>query len=397
MHFRAAACAILAAVFTLPQLAVAAIVHMETNLGNIDIELYDDQAPKTVANFLGYAGRGHYNGVIIHRSQPGFVIQGGGHKCCILGQFYAIPSDPPIQNEFDPSRSNVRGTIAMAKSSDPDSASNQWFFNLADNSATLDDTNNSGGFTVFGHVLDTGPGSGMDVVDAIANLQRLAFAAPFNQLPVLSSYDTTEGLQPEDLVIVNRIPNVKSTSTIWGTLATFTADVDMTFSSAGTFNTADTASLLSTITPPSNKTSQYIAGILTFTTTGTMSPAGRTITLLHGSTTAPNHYYAYGKTPDDPTDHWYDFMFDGTTGAEISGDRIVLHFVDGQRGDDDLAVNNSIDHTGAPVLIAEPTPAGKIAGCTIAAMPSQTTGNGDWIVISMFLAFVALVRRRIRH
>jgi hypothetical protein len=128
-----------------------------------------------------------------------------------------------------------------------------------------------------------------------------------------------------------------------------------------------------------------------------MSPAGRTITLFHGSTTAPNHYYAYGKTPDDPTDHWYDFMFDGTTGAEISGDRIVLHFVDGQRGDDDLAVNNSIDHTGAPVLIAEPVPPGKIAGCTIAAMPSQTMGNGDWIVISMFLAFVAFVRRRIRH
>jgi hypothetical protein len=171
----------------------------------------------------------------------------------------------------------------------------------------------------------------------------------------------------------------------------------MTFSSAGTFNTADTTLLLSTITPPSNKTSQYIAGILTFTTTGTMSPAGRTITLFHGSTTAPNHYYAYGKTPDDPTDHWYDFMFDGTTGAEIVGDRIVLHFVDGQRGDDDLAVNNSIDHTGAPVLIAEPTPPGKISGCTIAAMPSQTMGNGDWIVISMFLAFVAFVRRRIRH
>jgi hypothetical protein len=78
VSLRMAACAVLVAVFSLPQLALATIVRMETNLGIIDIELYDDQAPKTVANFLRYAGRGYYNGVIIHRSAPGFVIQGGG-------------------------------------------------------------------------------------------------------------------------------------------------------------------------------------------------------------------------------------------------------------------------------------------------------------------------------
>lgn len=75
MHLRIAACAILAGVFSLPYLAAATIVRMETALGVVDIELYDDQAPKTVANFLRYAGRGDYNTTIIHRSMPGFIIQ----------------------------------------------------------------------------------------------------------------------------------------------------------------------------------------------------------------------------------------------------------------------------------------------------------------------------------
>ncbi|HSW52822.1 MAG TPA: peptidylprolyl isomerase [Sulfuricaulis sp.] len=373
---------------------------METDFGNIDIELYDDEAPKTVVNFLRYAGRGHYNGSIIHRSVPGFIIQGGGHKYVNAGQLFYFPiqTDPPVKNEFSPSRSNLRGTIAMAKTSDPDSATSQWFFNLADNSADLDDTNNSGGFTVFGEVLDTGPGTGMDAVDAIASLtpwNASGIYPHFGEIP-LNNY-VSGSIQESHLVTVNRIPNVKSTGTMWGTLAIFTADPDMSFGTAGAPTIDATALLLSTFTPPTGKTAEHIAGVLTFTATGTMGPSGRRITLLHGSTKTPSHYYAYGKTPDDPTDHWYDFTFDGTTGAEISGDRIVLHFVDGQRGDNDLAADNSIIHAGSPVLMAEPAVAPKIAGCAIAATPWQTTGNGDWILISMFLAFVALVRRRIRH
>ncbi len=98
----------------------------------------------TVANFLRYAGRGDYNtNGIIHRSAPGFVIQGGGYAYedvtspfGLYRYFFHIPKDPPIQNEFSPSRSNVRGTIAMAKlPGNPDSATSEWFFNLADNSA----------------------------------------------------------------------------------------------------------------------------------------------------------------------------------------------------------------------------------------------------------------------
>jgi cyclophilin family peptidyl-prolyl cis-trans isomerase len=392
-YWRIAACAVLVSALSSPLLAANTVVHMETVLGNIDVELYDDQAPKTVANFLRYAGRGYYDGVIIHRSEPGFVTQGGGYKCCILGQFVPIPSDPPVQNEFDPSRSNVRGTIAMAKlGGDPDSATNQWFFNLADNSANLD--NQNGGFTVFGRVLDPG----MNVVDAIASQQTLAFAAPFDHLPVLSSYNPINGLQAADLVTVNRIPNVKSTTTLPGTLTTFTADVDMTFGTLGIIDAAITASWLETFTPSPHKTVQFRDGIYALTMTGAMGPAGRIVTLLDGAATRPNHYYAYGPTPDNAAQHWYDFSYDGTTGAEFVGNKILLHFVDGQRGDDDLTVNDSIAHTGAPVLeTAITTDSSNSGGCSIAAIPSQSAGNGDWVVVSLFLAFVALVRRRARR
>ncbi len=129
-----------------------------------------------------------------------------------------------------------------------------------------------------------------------------------------------------------------------------------------------------------------------------MGPAGRVVTLYHGVNASVNRYYAYGPTPDNATPHWYDFTFDGTTGAEIVGNKILLHFVDGQRGDNDLTVNNSITHTGAPVQETDIiTSSSSSSGCSIAATPSQSTGNGDWVVVSLFLAFVALVRRRARR
>ncbi len=140
------------------------VVTMETTLGNINIELYDSAAPLTVVNFLNYVQDGDYVNSFIHRSVPGFVIQGGGFQYdANLDAFSSVPTDAPVANEF--SLSNVRGTLAMAKvGGDPNSATSQWFFNLSDNSANLDYQN--GGFTVFGQVL----GNGMDIVDAIAAL-----------------------------------------------------------------------------------------------------------------------------------------------------------------------------------------------------------------------------------
>lgn len=144
------------------------LVRMQTSLGLIDIELFNaaTQAPLTVKNFLSYINSGAYNQSFIHRNEPSsrFIIQGGGY---VLNgnSIAAIVTSPSVSNEFSPSRSNVRGTIAMAKlGNDPNSATSQWFFNLADNSSNLDNVN--GGFTVFGQVI----ANGMSVVDAIAGL-----------------------------------------------------------------------------------------------------------------------------------------------------------------------------------------------------------------------------------
>lgn len=165
--------------------------------GSIYIELFDAGAPITVANFLNYiddgAGSRRYDGSFIHRRVSNFVVQGGGFiydpNLGAFGQVSAphITEDAPIQNEFDISRSNVRGTIAMAKlGNDPDSATSEWFINLADNSANLD--NQNGGFTVFGQVL----GNGMAVVDSIDALNVVNAGGPFTALPVVDSAATVD-------------------------------------------------------------------------------------------------------------------------------------------------------------------------------------------------------------
>jgi cyclophilin family peptidyl-prolyl cis-trans isomerase len=146
-------------------------IRFETPRGPINVELFDKQAPKSVANFLNYVGDGEYTDSIFHRSAklPGgtpFVLQGGGFtfEAGPPVTLAPVPTDPPVQNEPDATnRSNVRGTLAMAKLGNaPNSATSQFFFNLGDNSAL--DTNN-GGFTVFGKLM--GPAD-QTVVDALA-------------------------------------------------------------------------------------------------------------------------------------------------------------------------------------------------------------------------------------
>lgn len=145
--------------------AMATIVEFQTSQGSFQVNLFDQTTPKTVENFMKYVNADRYNEVVFHRLEPGFVLQGGGF-------FYegSIPLSAvePFDNvENEPVYSNVRGTIAMAKlAGDANSASNQWFFNLKDNSSNLDVQN--GGFTVFGQVI----GNGMEVIDKIAKLER---------------------------------------------------------------------------------------------------------------------------------------------------------------------------------------------------------------------------------
>lgn len=412
-YLRLAACAVLATLFSSPQLAAATTVRMETTLGGIDIELYDNQAPITVANFLAYAGRGDYtNNGFIHRSVPGFILQGGGYIYgnSPLGIFVTrIPVlDPPIQNEFSASRSNIRGTIAMAKidpskpGGGPDSATSEWFFNLANNSGSpvtdppgLDYQN--GGFTVFGHVL-----TGMNVVDTIASLDTwnaTSVNGALGELPLIN-FNPAIGLQPNNFVQVTGIFKVAFTNTMFGALVRFTADLDMVFNSVGTVDTATAVSRLGSFTSPPNQSVYFNNGMFTLMMSGVMGASGRVVTLYDSTTNRPTRYYAYGKTQDNQTDHWYDFTYDGETGAEIKNNRIILHFVDGKRGDDDLdPTNNSITHTGAQAVVTENANSSSQAGggCSIVATPSPNSRGGDWIVVSLFLALLALVRRRTRH
>jgi peptidyl-prolyl cis-trans isomerase A (cyclophilin A) len=140
----------------------ATIVEFVTSQGNIQVNLFDQTTPKTVDNFLQYIDESHYNDSVIHRVEPGFVVQGGGFE--FSGNWPLTELTPHASIINEPIYSNVKGTIAMAKrGNDENSATNQWFFNLKDNSQNLDVQN--GGFTVFGQVI-----SGMDVIEKIAQL-----------------------------------------------------------------------------------------------------------------------------------------------------------------------------------------------------------------------------------
>lgn len=134
------------------------MVIFATTLGDIKIELFPEQAPVTVENFLKYVDSGFFDGTIFHRVIPGFVLQGGGFDA----QMTQKKTAEPIKNEADNGLKNSRGTLSMARTQAVDSATSQFFINLADN-AFLDHGERDFGYAVFGRVVE-----GMEVVDAIA-------------------------------------------------------------------------------------------------------------------------------------------------------------------------------------------------------------------------------------
>jgi len=177
------------------------IVQFSTSKGEILMQLAPLKAPLTVTNFLSYVDNNNYDNSFFHRSVPGFIVQGGGSFIDVANKYSVTPvqSHGPVQNE--PGDSNIRGTIAMAKvDGDPDSATSEWFFNLADNSANLDLQN--GGFTGFGKVLE----SSMPVVDAIAALpvSDQSGSIGFNEIPLTRVTSVDDSLQLEDLVLIGR-------------------------------------------------------------------------------------------------------------------------------------------------------------------------------------------------
>lgn len=194
---------LLSSLVLIPVEVFAAItVRVQTSLGNFDIELYDEAAPLTVANFMNYVDRAAFDNSFIHRSKPGFIVQGGGYY--IDNQsVLKVPVDSPVVNEFSFDRSNLRGSVAMAKvAGNPDSATSGWFVNLGNNTANLDSQND--GFTVFGQISI----AGMMIVDAVAALEVVNAGGVFSDLPLLKSFNGSD-LYLSDLVMVQSISVVQ--------------------------------------------------------------------------------------------------------------------------------------------------------------------------------------------
>lgn len=174
--------------FTTGKIATFNLYDNTLGNGEINVLLFDQNgqgAPQTVNNFLQYVNNNSYVNSIIHRSIADFVIQGGGFTVNNL-TVNDIATNPPVVNEFSPNRSNTRGTIAMAKlGGDPNSATSQWFFNLANNASNLDTQN--GGFTVFGEVLSQNDLNTIDSIASLDTINAVGTNPAFTNLPVINS------------------------------------------------------------------------------------------------------------------------------------------------------------------------------------------------------------------
>jgi cyclophilin family peptidyl-prolyl cis-trans isomerase len=158
---------------TAKPLPAGPVVVLDTTLGRIRIGLHKDKAPVSVDNFIKYVRSGHYDGTIFHRVMPNFMIQGGG-----MGpEMEERQTRPPIRNEAKNGLRNARGTVAMARTNDPDSATAQFFINVKDNHA-LDFGIRGAGYAVFGEVIE-----GMDVVDRIVAVPT-TMKGPHQNVPV---------------------------------------------------------------------------------------------------------------------------------------------------------------------------------------------------------------------
>ncbi len=182
---------------------VTPVARLVTDFGNIDIELFEDETPLTVANFLRYSNDGLYDQSFFHRLVEDFVIQGGGFFA--NEELEEIPKFGTVQNE--PGISNLRGTIAMAKmAGNPDSATSEWFFNFGNNSANLD--NQNGGFTVFGQITDAAGLQVLDDLHELTTVNATSQGSPFGEIPVLDEAafeDAGNSVEPDNLISFERI------------------------------------------------------------------------------------------------------------------------------------------------------------------------------------------------
>jgi uncharacterized protein (TIGR03437 family) len=205
----------------LAQNVTGPIVQFQTNLGNINVTLRPDVAPMTVANFLNYVNTGGYTTTIIHRNVPGFVIQGGGWQL-LSGTPTQLTANAAVNNECPVAAngvpqcalSNVRGTIAMAKTAgNANSATDEWYFNTSNtNAATLDFQN--GGYTVFGQVADAASLAVIDQINALPVCDESGAYFEFTNLPVIGSPTCNNSIPASSYVVVNAITQVQAVPTI---------------------------------------------------------------------------------------------------------------------------------------------------------------------------------------
>lgn len=359
--------------------AANTIVRMQTDLGSLDIELFDDITPITVANLLNYVNDGDYEGTFFHRVVDGFVVQGGGYvfdgpeNTFFAGGTSEIPTDDPIVNEYN--ISNTRGTLAMAKSAnDPDSATSQWFFNLADNSENLD--NQNGGYTVFAQVL----GGGMDVIDAIAGLPVCAevflpiACGQFANTPTVDPnavFRTNDALVNLNFIgtdddgdgaidfLENAAPNggdgnndaiADSTQQYVASFPGAAGD-HITISVPATAAISDLdilgRSYLLFSSPRSRCNTnglEFRHGHAGFAVSGVAAGSNLQIDISLPAGQMADAYYQFGTVPGETAARWQEFPFDAIsgTGAQFSAGTVKLNIVDGGRGDADMQQNGVV-------------------------------------------------------
>lgn len=382
------------------------VVRMETSAGDIYVELYDDTAPITVANFLNYVRDGDYDNSFIHRSALSpRIIQGGGY-IYENSAYSRVPADPAIANEYGVDRPNERGTISMARLSDPNSATSEWFFNIVDNSVTLGPLN-TGGYAVFGRVLGSNndsitsnDGRSMAAVDTIAlpNLRNngtkinSAYSAAFGEIPLIS-YVTGVLINPlQNLIFIRSVREtnyLQRTTSFAGNPITLTTPTPLTLSNIIAIDTPDASTMPAGV--------QFVEGFFSFDINGLAPGGAASVAMELPDTFKPNTYYMYGPTPDNASPHWYEFKYNGSTGAEFFGNNyVVLHFIDGQRGDADLMANGTITDPGAPGINATVSSSSSGGGCTLSSRPS----NAPPVPLDFsFLILILLIHRayKVKH
>ncbi len=356
--------------FTLPGV-VGEIAQIDTLAGKFNIELLASDAPLTVANFKAYIDAGRYENTIIHRSVPTFVIQGGGYYSRLPIEH--IPQFAAVANEFK--RSNIRGTVAMAKTDgNPNSATSEWFVNLADNSANLNAQN--GGFTVFARVL----GTGMTVPDAIAKLPTTSDSYPL--------FNYTAGPATADNLLTVRsikvIP-ISPTATQAGVI-TYSAT-----SSAPGVATATVAASTLTITPVAQGTATITLKATDTnnnqtTTTVAVEVAGPGVEITRqpeSQTLAAGGLPSFRVTATGEGSLTYQWFKDGAVIEGATASTLSLGAASAaDSGDYTVAISNgNVTVTSAPatLLVATPQP-GKLINLAV----RSKAGSGDKTLIAGF-------------